>query len=418
MAFSSTVFQKEKIVLGGTEEWIVRGGRHLFALLPKACGIPQIGVIGWSSRGGGRHLRNRSPAAASASGRAACRLGPSRMSKGASPRPAGRGEMYVIAGSDLILLLISDAAGRQFRADHGGDPTGCNPRAVHGFLVATVSSGKASATTSTSSGCARGMGPSVRGSEQGRDINGAGINCSFAVHQDIDGKATDYALAGDRLGSPAFETTLEFEYKSDIFGERGILLARFTGLRASTAGSVRWARARRRLLDSAKASLVPSASRSRRPACSATKRSTRMAGGAEAGLLCLLRPRGRHSVKILRRWRAATRSRSVVSAAHPPHSFSDERNRGHRDVAGAVAAQQSPIGNRPGDRRHLCRDDDGAADLLPAKASLSEIVKDRSSKRSIRSIPTWISKTSPTWSTIARPRRGWERKWAPRFDYA
>src|ERR1700756_157962 len=52
MAFESSVFQKEKIVLGGTEEWIVRGGRHLFPLLPKAFdGIKQIGVIGWSSQG-------------------------------------------------------------------------------------------------------------------------------------------------------------------------------------------------------------------------------------------------------------------------------------------------------------------------------------------------------------------------------
>ena len=42
MAFNSTVFQKEKIALGGTEEWIVRGGRHLFPLLPKAfAGIEQ-----------------------------------------------------------------------------------------------------------------------------------------------------------------------------------------------------------------------------------------------------------------------------------------------------------------------------------------------------------------------------------------
>src|SRR6516164_6764781 len=52
VAFNSTVFQKDKIVLGGTEEWIVRGGRHLFPLLPKAfAGIKQIGVIGWSSQG-------------------------------------------------------------------------------------------------------------------------------------------------------------------------------------------------------------------------------------------------------------------------------------------------------------------------------------------------------------------------------
>src|SRR5262252_168956 len=52
VAFNSTVFQKEKIALGGTEEWILRGGRHLFPLLPKAlAGIKQIGVIGWGSQG-------------------------------------------------------------------------------------------------------------------------------------------------------------------------------------------------------------------------------------------------------------------------------------------------------------------------------------------------------------------------------
>ena len=50
--FQTKVFEKEKIVLGDTEEYIVRGGRHLFPLLPKAFdGINQIGVIGWSSQG-------------------------------------------------------------------------------------------------------------------------------------------------------------------------------------------------------------------------------------------------------------------------------------------------------------------------------------------------------------------------------
>jgi len=41
--------------------------------------------------------------------------------------------------------------------------------------------------------------------------------------QDVDGRATDVALAWSvALGSPfTFATTLEQEYKSDIFGERG-----------------------------------------------------------------------------------------------------------------------------------------------------------------------------------------------------
>ena len=77
------------------------------------------------------------------------------------------------------------------------------------------------------------MGPSVRRLyEQGKEVNGAGINSSFAVHQDVDGKATDYALGwAVAIGAPAiFQTTLESEYKSDIFGERGILLGAIHGI--------------------------------------------------------------------------------------------------------------------------------------------------------------------------------------------
>lgn len=47
--------------------------------------------------------------------------------------------------------------------------------------------------------------------------------------QDIDGRATDVALGWSvALGSPfTFATTLEQEYKSDIFGERGKLFTLF-----------------------------------------------------------------------------------------------------------------------------------------------------------------------------------------------
>lgn len=48
--------------------------------------------------------------------------------------------------------------------------------------------------------------------------------------QDVDGQATDVALAWSvALGSPfTFATTLEDEYKSDIFGERGKMNAGFS----------------------------------------------------------------------------------------------------------------------------------------------------------------------------------------------
>jgi ketol-acid reductoisomerase len=63
-------------------------------------------------------------------------------------------------------------------------------------------------------------------------VNGAGINASIAIHQDIDGRATDYAIGWSvALGSPyTFETTLESEFKSDIYGERGILLGAVHGV--------------------------------------------------------------------------------------------------------------------------------------------------------------------------------------------
>ena len=57
----------------------------------------------------------------------------------------------------------------------------------------------------------KGMGPSVlRLYEQGKEVNGAGINSSFAVHQDKSGKATELALGwGVAVGAPfLFQTTL------------------------------------------------------------------------------------------------------------------------------------------------------------------------------------------------------------------
>jgi len=79
----------------------------------------------------------------------------------------------------------------------------------------------------------KGMGPSVRRLyEQGKAVNGAGINSSFAVHQDYTGTATDLAIGwAVAVGAPfAFYTTLESEYKSDIYGERCILLGAVHGM--------------------------------------------------------------------------------------------------------------------------------------------------------------------------------------------
>ena len=48
---ASAVFKPEPMKISGTDEEIVRGGRDLFPLLPKAFqGIKKIGVIGWGSQ--------------------------------------------------------------------------------------------------------------------------------------------------------------------------------------------------------------------------------------------------------------------------------------------------------------------------------------------------------------------------------
>ena len=51
-SFVSKVFASEVVRMGPEDEMVVRGGRNLFPLLPKALvGVKQIGVLGWGSQG-------------------------------------------------------------------------------------------------------------------------------------------------------------------------------------------------------------------------------------------------------------------------------------------------------------------------------------------------------------------------------
>src|SRR5688500_20161031 len=52
LTFTSNIFTIEQLDLGKGAEQIIKGGRHLLPLVPKAlAGIKQIGVIGWGSQG-------------------------------------------------------------------------------------------------------------------------------------------------------------------------------------------------------------------------------------------------------------------------------------------------------------------------------------------------------------------------------
>ena len=241
--FTTKVFKKEKISFGNKTEYIVRGGRDLFSLLPKAfTGIEQIGVIGWGSQGPAQAMNLRdSLQGTSIKVCVGLRKGSSSWNKaqdaGFREDNGTLGEMMdVISRSDLVLLLISDYAQAElypkiFAALKPGATLGMS----HGFLLGHLKTkGEYFPKNINVIGvCPKGMGPSVRRLyEQGKEINGAGINTSFAIEQDLDGKATDYALAWSvALGAPfTFMTSLEMEYKSDIFGERGILLGAVHGL--------------------------------------------------------------------------------------------------------------------------------------------------------------------------------------------
>ncbi|MEM7034667.1 MAG: ketol-acid reductoisomerase [Chloroflexota bacterium] len=241
--FQTDIFEKEKIQLGDTEEYIIRGGRHLFPLLPRAfAGIKQIGVIGWSSQGPAQaqNLRD-SLEGTDITVKVGLREGsssiPGAEAAGFTKENGTLGEMYqVISESDLTVLLISDAAQAQnykeiFAALKPGSTLGLS----HGFLLGHLTNigAKFPENVNVIAVCPKGMGPSVRRLyEQGKEVNGAGINCSFGIEQDIDGRATDIALGwAVSLGAPfTFMTTLESEYKSDIFGERGILLGAIHGI--------------------------------------------------------------------------------------------------------------------------------------------------------------------------------------------
>lgn len=62
-------------------------------------------------------------------------------------------------------------------------------------------------------------------------LEGRGINASIAVHQDVSGKAKEKALAiGVGVGAGyLYETTFEKEVRSDLYGERGILMGAIQG---------------------------------------------------------------------------------------------------------------------------------------------------------------------------------------------
>lgn len=245
MSFETKFFKKEAVPLSGTTEYVVKGGNHLYPTTAeafKASGIKKIGVIGWGSQAPAQAQNLADTLAGSGiTVSIGLRKGSTSFTEaravGFTEEKGTLGDMYdVLKESDLAIVLISDAAQATgykelFKALKPGATLGLS----HGFLLGYLESigEKFPSNIDVIAVCPKGMGPSVRRLyEQGKTKKGAGINASFAVHQDVSGKATDVALAwAVALGSPfVFKTTMTEEYKSDIYGERGILLGAVHGI--------------------------------------------------------------------------------------------------------------------------------------------------------------------------------------------
>ncbi|TDH68924.1 hypothetical protein CCR75_003735 [Bremia lactucae] len=241
----SVVFkdQLRTVQMADSKEVVLPGGRDLFPLLPKAfAGIKQVGVIGWGSQGPAQAQNLRESLEGSdIKVKVGLRSGSSSIAKanaaGFSEDTGNLGEMFdVIKESDMVILLISDAASvnlypKIFPLLKPGATLGLS----HGYLLGHLDSVNETFPKDINvvMMAPKGMGPSVRRLYvQGKTVNGAGINSSVAIHQDVTGNATEIALGWSiGVGAPyTFYTTMSDEYKSDIFGERCILLGGVHGL--------------------------------------------------------------------------------------------------------------------------------------------------------------------------------------------
>jgi ketol-acid reductoisomerase len=148
------------------------GARHLFPLLPRAFqGIRQIGVIGWSSQAPAQAQNLRESLAGSGirvkvglrNGSASI---PNAEEAGFTAANGTLGEMYEVIGeSELVLLLISDAAqaenyDRIMAALRPGATLGLS----HGFLLGYAEQRRQvlSKDVNVIGICPEGMGRSVR----------------------------------------------------------------------------------------------------------------------------------------------------------------------------------------------------------------------------------------------------------------
>lgn len=234
--------QRTLVMPGGVQETVVIGGHEpevaqAVADTFRASGIDEIAVLGWASQGPSHALNLRDTLQAAGSDInviVGLRDGSDSRAKAEAHGFEVPTILEAVGRAGLVLCLISDAAQTELYQEilMGMQPTSTFGLA-HGFLEGFLQTqGTTLAEVRPDVNhvmvAPKGMGPSVRRLYE----DGSGINSSMAIQHDRTGRARDIASAwAVGIGSPfVFETTVDMERKSDIFGERAILLGGVHGI--------------------------------------------------------------------------------------------------------------------------------------------------------------------------------------------
>ena len=234
--FSTKIFKTSRLDFYNRSEKIVKNTKENFNLIEDGFrNINSIGVIGWGSQAPAQTLNLKDSLKNTYIN---IKVGVRENSHSISNiKKSGIKENNIgnidniVKDSDLILYLISDYAQVKtyknlFKNIKPGSTLGLS----HGFLIGYLEKNniKIPDNINIIMVAPKGMGPSLRQ----KYLEGLGINSSIAVYQDYTGNAEDIALSWAlSIGSPyIFETNIKNEYKSDIFGERGILLGGIYGI--------------------------------------------------------------------------------------------------------------------------------------------------------------------------------------------
>ena len=234
-------FKVENIKFSGGEEQIVTGGKKYYPIVKEIyddCNVKQIAVLGYKSQGPAQAMNLRDTLATiDSKAKVVVALRENsptreRAEKDGFSKEAGTllSIEDAVKTSDIVMVLVSDSAQTKiYQSIFDNLKPGATIQFSHGFLIEYLNINNIAIRKDINivMTAPKGMGDSVRRSYiVGKEVDGAGINASIAVYQDYtkNAEAIVYANAVG-IGSPVmFKTTITKEVKSDLTGERAILL--------------------------------------------------------------------------------------------------------------------------------------------------------------------------------------------------